>query len=93
MPSQIFAFMLPIVLLVYAIGFGAGAVAGYLLQSLGPLVDALEPWTILSPFARYASDDRLREGLDVGAAAVLLGLGLLLTAAAAVSFERRDLRL
>ena len=77
-----------------AIGIAAAvALGGYLLQSLGPLVDALEPWTVLSPFAHYASGDRLREGFDAGAVAILLGLGLLLVGIAAASFERRDLRL
>lgn len=71
----------------------AVALATYLLQSLGPLVDRLEPWTVLSPFAHYASGDRLREGFDLGAVAVLVGLALLLAAAAAESFARRDLRL
>jgi ABC-2 type transport system permease protein len=77
-----------------AIGIAAAvALGGYLLQSLGPLVDALEPWTVLSPFAHYASGDRLRDGFDAGAVAILLGLGLLLVGTAAASFERRDLRL
>jgi ABC-2 type transport system permease protein len=77
-----------------AVGVAAAfAVGGYLLQSLGPLVAWLEPWTVLSPFAHYASGDRLRDGLDAGAAGVLLALALALAAAAAAAFERRDLRL
>jgi ABC-2 type transport system permease protein len=77
-----------------AIGVSAAVALGaYLLQSLGALVDRLEPWTVLSPFAHYASGDRLREGADLGAFGLLLALALLLAAAAAEAFARRDLRL
>ena len=76
-----------------AIGVTAAAALGaYLLQSLGPLVDSLEPWTPLSPFAHYASGDRLRDGFDVGATAILGALVLVFAAAAVESFARRDLR-
>jgi ABC-2 type transport system permease protein len=77
-----------------ALGVSAAVALGaYLLQSLGPLVDVLEPWTPLSPFAHYAAGDRLREGFDARAAAVLLGLAFAFALAAAESFARRDLRL
>lgn len=77
-----------------AIGVTATVALGaYLLQSLGPLVELLEPWTPLSPFAHYATGDRLRGGFDPAAAGVLLVLALSFVGLAAYGFARRDLRL
>jgi beta-exotoxin I transport system permease protein len=71
-----------------AIGVAAAAaVAGYFLNGLGQVVDALEPWRVLSPFDWVG--DPLREGL--GAGVIALAVGALLAAAAGLPFfKRRD---
>ena len=69
------------------------AVAAYLLMALAPLADWLEPWRVLSPFYYYASYDRLVEGMDWGAAAVLGVATAAFAVAAIAALERRDLKL
>jgi ABC-2 type transport system permease protein len=66
---------------------GAVAVGGYLLDGLAEVVDALEPWRVLSPFDWV--DQPLRHGLGGGAIA-LAALALVATAAALPLFARRD---
>jgi ABC-2 type transport system permease protein len=75
-----------------AIGVAAAlGVAAYFVSSLGSLVDALELARKASPYYHYVASDPLRHGLDLGHAAILLGLGAMATVVAALAFERRDL--
>jgi ABC-2 type transport system permease protein len=69
-------------------GAAAVAVAGYFLNGLGQVVDALEPWRVLSPFD-WAGEP-LRNGLDAGA--IALAVAIVAAACAAVPlFNRRDI--
>lgn len=73
-----------------AIGIAAAvAVAGYLLDALAQVVEALEPWQVLSPF-EYVGEP-LRHGLQLTDAAVLIALALGAAAFAPPLFDRRDL--
>ena len=63
------------------------AIAGYLLNGLGQVVEVLEPFRILSPFRLVG--DPLADGVGWGFA-VLAGLALVLVALAPPAFERRD---
>jgi ABC-2 type transport system permease protein len=69
----------------------AVAVIAYLLHALAPLVDALDGWDVLSPFAWYAGDVVLSEGLTVGHVIAPIAVADALCAAAVVVLERRDL--
>ena len=76
-----------------AIGISAAvAVAAYLVNSLAPLVHALEPVRKASPFYHYAASDPLRHGLALSHATVLIAIAVAATIAAPLVFERRDLR-
>jgi ABC-2 type transport system permease protein len=66
------------------------AVLAYLVNGLAPLVDRLEPFRELSPFAQYSGHTPLAHGVSVAAAAVSAGTVLVLTASAAATFRRRD---
>lgn len=66
-------------------------VVTYFVNALGPLVDVLDRLRPLSPFYYYLSNDPLKNGLDVGHAAVLAVIAVLGFAAALVAFEARDL--
>jgi ABC-2 type transport system permease protein len=77
-------------LLAIALPF-ALAVAAFFLNTLGALVDALDPWRALSPFFHYIGGDPLVHGIDPGSTLVLLGMTLATTVLAAIAFERRDL--
>jgi ABC-2 type transport system permease protein len=67
------------------------ALTTYLLNALGSTKEGVEPYLKLSPFYYYISADPLANGLNWGHAAVLIGLTVVLLAAALVAFERRDL--
>ena len=69
----------------------AGAVAAYLVNSLAPLVAALEPLQRASPFWHYAASDPLRHGLDAWHVLVLAGIAAAATLVAVAAFDRRDL--
>jgi ABC-2 type transport system permease protein len=69
----------------------AAAVAGYLVNSLAPLVSALEPLRKASPFYHYAAADPLRRGLEAGRLGLLLLVVAVAGGAATALFERRDL--
>jgi len=69
----------------------AGAVAAYFLNGLAPVVEVLEPFRKLSPFYYYISAEPLKNGLDLGHAAVLAGVTAVLLVVGLVVFERRDL--
>ena len=75
-----------------SIGVAGGlGVAAYLLNSLGGLVEVLEPYRILSPFYHHSGNDPLANGLSLGHVGVLIGLTVVLLAVALITFERRDL--
>ena len=64
--------------------------AGYLLNSLAPLVKDLEPFQKYSPFYLYYDNDPLTNGLDWTHAAILAGLILVTFLLSLVAFRRRD---
>lgn len=68
----------------------AAAVAAYLLDGLGNLVDALEPWRVLSPFNWYFEADSLRAGFAPGWLGLLLAAAAVFGALAPPAFARRD---
>lgn len=70
---------------------GALAAVSYVADSMLPLAD-LDGLTQLSPWHYYAGSEPLANGFDLVAAAVLVGLTVLLALAAVIGFERRDLR-
>ncbi len=77
-----------------AVALGAAvalALAGFLLYSLGPLVDGLRPWLRATPFHWALGNDPLRGGLVPGYALLLVGVSAVLFALAAVAFTRRDI--
>lgn len=77
---QVFSFVLPLVLLVFTVGFGARTIAG-----------AEEEGTQrFSPFYYYAEEQPVRNGLDWGHSLVLAGLTALAVGASVFTFERRD---
>ncbi len=67
------------------------AVATYLLDVLGPSVDAVRPLRTLSPFFYYIDNDPLRNGLDPLHALVLVAIAGAGLAVAMLAFDRRDL--
>lgn len=69
----------------------AAAVAAYLVNSLAPLVTALEPAQKLSPFYHYAVDNPLRSGLAPVHFLALVGLAAVAATLAALAVRRRDL--
>jgi ABC-2 type transport system permease protein len=69
----------------------AVALAGWLVNSLAPMVEGLAPWRKLTLFYQYLGHDPLRTGLDLGNAAVLVAVAVLLALAALAAFDRRDL--
>lgn len=69
----------------------AAAVAGYLLEGLGNLVDVLEPPQALSPFHWYAAADPLHDGFAPGRTGLLVAVVLVFGALAPLAFRRRDL--
>jgi ABC-2 type transport system permease protein len=71
----------------------AVAIAGYLLHTLGLLVDWLEPFRILSPFYFYLDANPMLNGIDAGHLLVLALLTLAGVGYAAFAFQRRDVRL
>jgi ABC-2 type transport system permease protein len=74
-----------------AIGVGAGAaMAAYLVHSLAPLAEALEPLRQLSPIWWATGNDPLQHGLGVGLLVLLAVLLAVLTVGGRL-FTRRDL--
>jgi ABC-2 type transport system permease protein len=73
------------------LGVTAGvAVLAYAVNALAPQVDALEPLQKLSPFHYFLGGDPLRAGFQLGDLGILLGITLVLAAAALWAFDRRD---
>jgi ABC-2 type transport system permease protein len=74
-------------------GLAAGIVVlGWLVNSFAPLVGAIAWLKYLTLFYYYAGHDPLTRGVGLSGLAVLGLVTVVLTAAAIVSFERRDLR-
>jgi ABC-2 type transport system permease protein len=67
------------------------AVVGFFINALGPLVEALDAWRVVSLVYHYIGYDPLANGLDPLHAAVLLASSLVFLLVALVAFERRDL--
>ncbi len=72
----------------------ASAVAGaaYLVSALAPVNAQLRDLRWISPFTWAVGDGQLAGGVSWPQAVALVGLGAVLSAAAAVGFARRDLR-
>jgi ABC-2 type transport system permease protein len=68
----------------------AVGVAAYLVSSLAPLYDGLEPLKRLSPFYWAIGTDPLRDGLSLGGTTALVAVTVALVGAGLVAFERRD---
>lgn len=66
-------------------------VLGFFVNALGPLVEALEPWRVVSPHYHYLGYDPLANGLDPSHGAALLAMTVVLLVVAIAVFERRDL--
>lgn len=67
------------------------ALAGWLVNSLAPLVEALEPWRKLTLFYQSLEHDPLRNGFDLPNAGVLVAVAAVMALTALVAFQRRDL--
>jgi ABC-2 type transport system permease protein len=67
------------------------AVAAFFLNTLGALVDWLDPWRPASPFYHYIAGDPLSRGLDPGSVLVLGMTAIAAAILATLVFERRDL--
>ncbi len=65
---------------------------GFLINGFAPVVNAVEWLKYLSPFYYYQGHDPLGAGVDVGDLVVLAAGTIVLTIAAVLAFERRDLR-
>ena len=75
-----------------AIGVAVGLlVVTYLIDGLANIVDGLNTIRWISPFKYYMGNDPLRNGIDLGDAAVLIGITAVLVVVSVVAFERRDL--
>jgi ABC-2 type transport system permease protein len=68
------------------------AVAGYLLQTLGAAVHAIEPVSVLSPWHWFLDRNMLAEGAYWPAVLGPLALSLVIAHAGMLLFQRRDLR-
>jgi beta-exotoxin I transport system permease protein len=75
-----------------AIGVPSGlAVATFIVNTLAPSVDWLEPFQFVSPFYYYSGGAPILNGLDPVHALVLAGASAVALAFALWAFERRDL--
>lgn len=66
------------------------AVVAYLGNTVAVQVDALAWLRAVSPFHYYSGGEPLRNGLQIGDAAVLLATSIILVTIAAAAFNRRD---
>jgi ABC-2 type transport system permease protein len=69
------------------------AFASYLIDGFFALSETLAPWKQASPWHFYLSSNPMIEGFNWMHVGVLAGLFVLLTAAAIVAFDRRDISL
>ncbi len=75
-----------------AIGVAAAvAAAGYLVNSLGPVVSWMKPLRYASPFYYATGSNPLADGFDLAGLAVLSAAALMWLGAAIWAFDRRDL--
>jgi len=75
-----------------AVGVPSGvALLTFILNSLAPSVDWLEPYRVLSPFYYYSGGNPILNGLDPWHAVVLGAITFVALGAALWTFERRDL--
>jgi ABC-2 type transport system permease protein len=76
-----------------AIGVSAAiAIGTYLLHTLAPLVDWLEPARYLSPFYYYIGHSAMLQGFNATYAMVLALISLAFVAIATMTFQRRDIQ-
>lgn len=76
-----------------SIGIAAGAAfATFFLNGFGKLVAGLDRFRPLSPFYWYAEEEPLKEGIPALGVLILVLGSVALIAAAALAFDRRDLR-
>ena len=76
-----------------SLGVSSGvALVAFLIQTLAPIVDWLEPVHPLTPFYYYGDNQPLVNGLHWGHAGVLIGLSALFVLIALFAFRRRDIR-
>jgi ABC-2 type transport system permease protein len=71
--------------------FVALLVAMYLVDALANIVDGLRTIQPLSLFHYYMGNDPLRNGVDVGDAAVLVAVTVVFLVLSVIAFDRRDL--
>lgn len=69
----------------------AAAIAAYLLDALAKVVTSLDDWDQFSPFNWYESETVMSQGIELGNVALFVGVSVVLTVAAVVALERRDL--
>ncbi len=75
-----------------AVGVPGGvALVTFILNTLAPSVDWLEPYRVLSPFYYASEPVPILHGVDVVHAVVLVGISAVALAVALIAFERRDL--
>lgn len=68
------------------------ATATFVLEALARIIDTLEPWRWLSPFAYYRDADPLANGLPWPEMTVLVAIGVAAVALAVAGFARRDIK-
>ena len=68
------------------------ALISYVLNSFLPISERFAEWARVSPFYYYTDNQPLTNGLNLGYLTLLLSLSVLLVMAAAVLFQRRDIR-
>jgi ABC-type transport system involved in multi-copper enzyme maturation permease subunit len=66
-------------------------IGSWFVDSLGKMVEVLEPLRPFTLYHYFNGGSFLREGGDWGNVAVLLGLGLVFFAGSLVAFQRRDI--
>ncbi|MFB3737956.1 MAG: ABC transporter permease subunit [Candidatus Velamenicoccus archaeovorus] len=75
-----------------AVGVTSGiALVTFILNTLAPSVDWLEPYRVLSPFHYYAGGDPMLNGFAPAHAMVLAAITVVALGVALVAFDRRDL--
>jgi ABC-2 type transport system permease protein len=70
----------------------AAAATSYLINSLAPVVDWLEPAKYVSPFFYAIGDNQLELGFVLGWALILVAIVAVLLAATLAEFDRLDIR-
>jgi ABC-2 type transport system permease protein len=78
-------------------GFSVGiasavAFASYIIYTMGPQVDLLEPFSRVSPFHFYIGSNPLVNGLDMAHSGTLVGIAAVFLYLAIFTFERRDIK-